>query len=209
MKYLFVLLFLVGCVSKQVAEKKGSPFAISKGKGLNNSFILVGSSKACSVKWEALRGVLTHRMNCPGISSKELFPLLIEMAVRFKKDAPFRIDYVRYTSKDFTRDERRLAKMMAQSRMWSEFSKSKDFKDQTFPNDFIKKVIDKKELLSLVPRALNVVGYGFKVDDVEITRFAPAERSKYKKSLESDFSLEENPLVVPENIRVVFKNNYQ
>lgn len=196
MRYILILTlgFLSSCVSiedkKQAEKVEKVSFSIAS-SSVNGGYNLVGSSPSCSIKWTVQKGILTHRMNCKTETQDELWAYLLGMASKLKAENTKDIYYVRYTSKDFPGDEVRLGRIFSKSKMWKKLNtkniKQKKYKE--FSNKFLARVIEKKGVLSLVPKALNAAGYSFKVDKVEI--------DKYR--------LQKNKVLRPIGSRIVFK----
>ncbi len=218
MKSLFlmsILLVFVGCVTavEETKVEDEKVFSITKSVGVTGAFILIGSFKDCNIKWEAQGGVLTHRSACSKAERNDVLAIMTEMAVKYRKESPIKIDYIRFTSKDFKNEEARLAKMVTQSKMWNKYSKlySKktwaEKKKSEFQNDFLKKIMEKKKVFALVPVAFKQVGYKFKYDQIEVTKMSNLFESKYKNVLTEQFKTKKS-LLVPENIKVVLKREY-
>ncbi len=154
-------------------------FSIVSTKDKKGSLSLMGSSPSCSIKWNVSGGILTHRMNCKTETEDELWAYLLGMSNRLKQENLKPIYFVRFTSKDFPKEEAYIGKIFSRSKSWKRLTLKniKNEKNRNFSNKFLTKVIEKKGVLSLVPRALNAVGYKFKVDKVEITNYR-AQRNK-------------------------------
>lgn len=188
---------LTSCVS---VDNKLSPkkiekvsFSVVSTKNKNGDISLMGSGPLCSIKWSVSKGILTHRMSCETETKDELWAYLLGMATRLKEENSKAIYFVRYTSKDFPLEEVNLGRVFSKSKMWRKLNKEniKQKKYKEFSNKFLTKVIEKKGVLSMVPRALNAVGYNFKVDKVEIV----------------EYKTQRNKVLRPVGSRVVFKSS--
>jgi len=205
-----------GCVSttEQLSkEDQEIPFTITKAVGANGSFILLGNMIDCDIKWEAYRGILTHRSSCKDALKEDVLKLMISMASKFKEKSPIKVDFIRFTSKDFRDEENRLAKMMTQSKVWNRFSvkyksskKNKNLK-KDFQNNFLKKVFEKKKVFALVPVAFKKVGYKFEFDQIEVTKMKAAKKSRHRNQLVEGFK-PKSSLLIPEDIKVVLKRSF-
>lgn len=214
----FILLpfLLQGCVTstEKLSEAELEiPFSISKAVGTNGSFILLGNMIDCDIKWEAYRGILTHRSSCKDAAKEDTLKLMTAMALKFKSESPIRIDFIRFTSKDFRAEENRLAKMMTQSRVWNQFSaqyksrKKRKMVKKDFEQNFLKKVFERKKVFALVPVAFKKVGYKFEFDQIEVTKMKEAKRSRHRNQLVDEFK-PKSSLLVPEDIKVVLKRSF-
>ncbi len=121
----------------------------------------------------------------------ELWAYLLGMASTLRAQNRKPIYYVRYTSKDFPDEEKTLGRMFSSSAKWKKLNPKniQNKKVRAFSNEFLARVIEKKEVLSLVPKSLKSVGYRFEVDQVEI----------------GDYKLQKNKVLRPTNTKVVFK----
>ena len=199
MKFLVISLivtFLSACASvgennlskKQVEEIS---FSVATSKTPTGDLVLIGSSSTCSIKWEVTTGILTHRMNCPKASEDELWAYFLGMSSKLKAENKKPLYFVRFTTKDFPQEERYVGKLVSGSRMWKKLNAKniKTAKHKKFSNKFLAKVIEKKKVFSLVPKALNAVGYNFKVSEAKI--------ESYRKT--------SNGTLLPRNAKVIFK----
>jgi hypothetical protein len=190
------MFFAVSCVSadKNIISKKKAEeisFSIAQSKTPTGGLILIGSSSTCSVKWELSKGILTHRMNCPKVSEDELWAYLLGMSSKLKAVNTKPFYFVRFTTKDFPKEENYVGRLVAGSKMWGKLNSKniKNKKHKNFSNKFLTKVIEKKKVFSLVPKALNTMGYNFKVSETKIERFARSSKGT----------------LIPKSAKVVFK----
>jgi len=197
LKFLILPFFFVSCVSadKNTISKKQAEeisFSIAQSKTPTGGLILIGSSSTCSIKWESSKGILTHRMNCPKVSEDELWAYLLGMSSKLKATSKRPIYFVRFTTKDFPKEERYVGRLMASSKMWSKLNAKniKNKKHKRFSNKFLAKVIEKKKVFSLVPKALNTMGYNFKVSETQIEKFGRSSRGT----------------LLPRSAKVIFKS---
>ena len=176
-------------ISKEKAKKVS--FSLAATKARNGDMNIVGSSPKCSIKWSTENNILTHRMNCKTKTQDELWAYLLGMAQGLREQNTKPIYFVRFTSKDFPEQEKHLGKIFSKSKKWKKLNDEniKKEKYRKFSNAFLAKVIEKKEVLSLVPKALRAAGYDFKVDQVEI----------------GDYKMQKNRVLRPTNSKVVFK----
>lgn len=194
---LTTLIFSVSCVSvkdKELSKKAEKvSFSIASTKAKNGDLTLVGSSLGCSIKWDVSKGILTHRMNCKTETQDELWAYLLGMSSKLRAENKKPLYFVRYTSKDFPDEEVNLGRIFSNSKTWRKLNtkniKKKKYRD--FSNKFLAKVIEKKGVLSLVPKALNSAGYKFVVDKVEIDQY----------------KLQRNKVLRPTGSRIVFKKS--
>lgn len=157
----------------------------------NTSYSIIGSSSNCAIKWEVKQAILTHRMNCADVGQNELWAYLLEMATKLKSEYKRDIYYVRYTTKDFPKEERFVSGVLSHSNMWKKLNSNniKSAKAKKTANKFLTQVIDQKGYLNLVPKALNLVGYNFRVDQVDVGNFKPTTKNS----------------LAPKDIKIVFK----
>lgn len=182
------------CVTQtKLNEKKVEKiaFSVASVNNANTSYSIVGSSSNCAIKWEVKQAILTHRMNCDDVGQNELWAYLLEMATKLKSEYKKDIYFVRYTTKDFPKQEKFVGHALSQSKIWKKLNTKniQNPKAKKIANKFLIQVIDKKGYLDLVPKALNLVGYSFKVDQVDVGNFKPTAKNS----------------LVPEDIKVVFK----
>jgi hypothetical protein len=177
---------------KEAVNVEEVSFSVASVKSPNKDLTLVGSSPNCSIKWVVSQKILTHRMNCETLTQDELWIYLLGMASKLKHVSKEPIYFVRYTSADFPKEERSLGRAFSSSKTWKKLNnqniKKPKYKD--FSNRFLAKVIEKKGVLSMVPKALNKFGYSFAVDQVEI----------------KDYKMQKNRVLRPVGTKVVFKN---
>lgn len=195
MKYIIALsfVFFLACASSEkTSDKEELSFSIVSVNNINSNYSLVGSSLACTIKWDVAHGILTHRMNCPKASKNELWAYLLGMASKLKSEYKREIYYLRYTTKDFPVEEKKVASLLEKSKIWRRLNlvKLKRKSYQEFSNKFMSQVIQKKGVFSIVPQALNTMGYNFAFFDVDVKDFS---QSKKRSSVQA------------KNMKVVYK----
>lgn len=198
-----------GCETTKVSklEKSSPTFSISSGQSDPLNCNVQGEMSGCSVNWDVNSGILTHRQICNSKNRRYLRTMLTAMAENLKTTCALKIKYARLTTKDDLFEERKLAKMMSQSKMWQKFSQSSKSKNSSFPESFIKKVVVTKGLFDDLAQALTTVGYELKLEDIQITKFNPILQSKHFNSLKKiKMASSTSPFLVPENIRLVWMN---
>lgn len=193
---IFISLNLAACVSVKKDELSDKTvekvsFSLAATKARNGDMTIVGSSPNCSIKWSTKNNILTHRMSCETKTQDELWAYLLGMASGLREQNVKPIYFVRYTSKDFPDQEKHLGRIFSKSKKWKKLNQEniKKEKYRKFSNTFLAKVIEKREVLSLVPKALKTAGYDFKIDQVEI----------------GDYKMQKNKVLRPTNSKVVFK----
>lgn len=198
------LLGVLGCQSqvKTVEKDETTPtFSISSGQSDSTKCEVAGEMKDCNIYWTVNTGILTHRQICTQENLKFTPLVLNAMAKSLKTSCPLSIKYVRMTSKDDVLSERRLARMMSQSKLWKSYVKAPPQKRKNFSNAFLKKVVETKGLFNDVTQALNSTGYNFKISQVDVMDFSPIHQSRHFNSLRS---IKTDRFLVPQNVRLVW-----
>jgi hypothetical protein len=190
-----VMSLSAGCASKQkISDKEAEKiaFSIVKAKSPVGDLIIIGSSPGCSIKWEVSKTILTHRMNCETTDESELWAYLLGMSSKLKVEYRNRpLNFVRFTTKDFPGEEKYVGKLVGASKLWGKLNK-KNIKVQRYKdysNTFLAKVIEKKRVYSIVPKALMTVGYQFEVSETKIENYKVSSNGK----------------LIPKSAKVVFK----
>ncbi len=203
--------FLLSCQTTEVAKDQPlSPtFSVYSGKSDPLMCNVQGEMQGCRADWTVTAGILTHRQDCNSVNRKFMPLMLNAMARNLNETCALKIKYARVTTKDDEQAEKRLAKMMSQSKLWNKYSKAskanpKDKSTKEFPEKFIRKVVEVKGLFSDVAQALNTNGYNFLVEKVEVTKLNPLVESRHFQSLRQIKTA--NSFIVPENIRIVWLN---
>lgn len=205
------LVFLTSCqTSKVETAKPTSPtFSVYAGKSDPLMCNVQGDMDGCRADWTVTAGILTHRQVCNSKNRVYIKPMLNAMAKTLNETCTLKIKYARITTKDDELAEKRLAKMMSQSKLWNRYSKTSaknpnNKKLAMFPEKFIQKVVEVKGLFSEVTEALNGMGYNFEVDKVEVTKLNTLTQSRHFQTLRQIKT--QNNFMVPENIRIVWVN---
>lgn len=202
--FLTLVAFFAGCQTKplQPVADTSPTFSITSGQSDPRKCEVAGQMADCNVYWTVDSGILTHRQIC--IQEKLKYtPLVFDaMAKSLKDTCKLKIKYVRMTSKDDIQSEQRLARMMTQSKAWQSYNKAPHHKRKKFSDNFIKKVVDTKQLFSDVTEALNQVGYDFKLARVDVADFSPLTQSRHFNSLRTVGV--NQAFLVPENVRLVW-----
>jgi len=193
---LLMSVFVLSCSSSQkVSDKEAEKisFSIAKAKSAVGDLVIIGSSPACSIRWEVSKTILTHRMNCSGVEESELWAYLLGMTSKLRaeyKNKP--LNFVRFTTKDFPKEERAVGKLMSSSKLWARLNKKniRNKKHQAYSNKFLAKVIEKKSVFSIVPRALRSAGYKFLISETKIEKYKVSPVGK----------------LLPKNAKVVFRS---
>jgi hypothetical protein len=204
-------LFLLSCQTTHVAKiKPTSPtFSVYSGKTDPLMCNVQGDMEGCKADWTITAGILTHRQVCNTPNRKYIKPMLNAMARTLNESCALKIKYARLTTKDDSMEEQRLAKMMSQSKLWNQYSKSSkqnpsSKKLSSFPEKFIRKVVEVKGIFSEVTEALNANGFDFAVEKVEVTKLNSLTQSRHFQTLKQ-VQTQDN-FMVPENIRIVWIN---
>lgn len=205
------LLFFTSCQTTEIAKSqpKYPTFSVYSGKTDPLMCNVQGEMEGCRADWTVTAGILTHRQVCTSTNRKFMKPMLSAMARTLNETCELKVKYARITTKDDEIAEKRLAKMMSQSKLWNNYSKAakanpKDKKVADFPEKFIRKVVEVKGLFSDVSEALNQNGFDFTVEKVEVTQLHPLVQSRHFQSLRQIKT--ESNFIVPENIRIVWLN---
>lgn len=208
------ILIFVSCQTTEVAKSVPArpTFSVYSGKSDPLMCNVQGEMEDCRADWTVTAGILTHRQVCNSPNRKYIKPMLSAMAKTLSETCELKIKYARLTTKDDEIMEKRLARMMGQSKLWNQYSKDRQQNPKAksvteFPEKFIRKVVEVKGVFSEVTEVLNENGYDFGVDKVEVTKLNPLTQSRHFQSLQQ-IQPQKN-LVVPENIRIVWVNkNY-
>jgi len=185
----------VGCTSKQkISDKEAEKiaFSIVKAKSPVGDLVLIGNSPGCSIRWEVSKTILTHRMNCKTADESELWAYLLGMSSKLRAEYGNNpLNYVRFTTKDFPVEEKYVGKLVGSSKLWGRLNKNniKGQRYKDYSNTFLAKVIEKKSVFSIVPKALRTVGYKFEVSETKIERYRLSSKGK----------------LLPKDAKVVFK----
>ncbi len=205
------LIFLMSCQTTKVdTVKPSSPtFSVYAGKSDPLMCNVQGDMEGCRADWTVTAGILTHRQVCNSKNRAYIKPMLDAMAKTLNESCTLKIKYARITTKDDEIAEKRLARMMSQSKLWNSYSKTSaknpnNKKLAMFPEKFIQKVVEVKGLFSEVTEALNSSGYNFEVDKVEVTKLNTLTQSRHFQTLRQIKT--PNNFMVPENIRIVWIN---
>lgn len=214
--FLALSFFLLSCQTTKVTKTKPAAptFSVYTGKTDPLTCNVQGDMEACRVDWTVSAGILTHRQVCSSKNRKYIKPMLKAMARTLNDSCALKIKYARLTTKDDPKEENRLAKMMTQSKLWRKYSQANhnlsgagtktNSKLNSFPEKFIKKVVSVKGVFSEVTDALNMYGYDFVLDKVEITKLNPITESRHFQTLKQIQTSRD--FMVPENIRIVWLN---
>lgn len=202
---------LLSCQTTKVTKvKPTSPtFSVYSGKTDPLMCNVQGDMEGCKADWTITAGILTHRQVCNTANRKYIKPMLNAMARNLNESCALKIKYARLTTKDDSIEEKRLAKMMSQSKLWNQYSASSkkdpsNKKLSAFPEKFIRKVVEVKGMFSEVTEALNANGYNFIVEKVEVTKLNSLTQSRHFQTLKQIQT--QNNFMVPENIRIVWIN---
>ncbi len=203
--------FLNSCQTTKIdTVKPTSPtFSVYAGKSDPLICNVQGDMEGCRADWTVTAGILTHRQVCNTKNRRYIKPMLKAMAATLGESCALKIKYARMTTKDDEIAEKRLAKMMSQSKLWNQYSESSkkspnSKKLSVFPEKFIQKVVEVKGMFSEMTEALNASGYDFAVEKVEVTKLNPLTQSRHFQSLRQIKT--QNTFMVPENIRIVWIN---
>ncbi len=177
-------------------------FSISSGQSDPRRCNVAGEMESCNVYWTVESGVLTHRQVCAEDKAKYTPLMLNAMAKSLKEACQLKIRYVRMTSKDDVQSEQRLARMMTQSKTWKSYSKAPQAKRKKLSDAFVARVVDHKQLFSDVTKALNSVGYEFKLAKVDVVELSPLTQSRHFNSLRTVGASQS--FLVPQNLRLVW-----
>lgn len=207
-------MFIASCQTTEVAKsvQPRPTFSVYSGKTDPLICNIQGDMGDCRADWTVTAGILTHRQVCNSPNRKYMKPMLAAMARTLNETCELKIKYVRLTTKDDEIYEKRLAKMMSQSKLWNQYLTERkkqpaNPKTKVFPEKFVRKVVEVKGIFSEVADVLNETGYNFVVDKVEVTKLNPITQSRHFQTLQQ-IKPQQN-LVVPENIRIVWLNkNY-
>lgn len=199
-----ILTSILGCQTQTKEDpnvEKTPTFSISSGQSDTTKCEVAGEMKNCNVYWSVNSGILTHRQVCTPENLKYTPLVLNAMAKSLKDSCPLSITYVRMTSKDDVLSEKRLARMISQSKIWKSYTNAPPHQRQKFSNAFVKKVVDAKGLFNDVANALNQTGYKFKLSQTEVADLSPIQQSRHFNSLRA---IKTDKLLVPENVRLVW-----
>lgn len=203
--------FLTSCQTSKVTkvESPTPTFSVFAGKTDPLMCNVQGEMEGCRADWTVTAGILTHREVCNSPNRKFIKPMLNAMARTLTETCTLKVKYARLTTKDDAQSEKRLAKLMSQSKLWNRYSqnsktKASDPKVKAFPEKFIQKVVEVKGIFSEATEALNAHGYNFAVAKVEVTKLNNIDQSRHFQSLKQIKA--PSALVVPENIRIVWVN---
>lgn len=189
------VLFSIGCTSSQkISDDKAEKisFSIVKAQSPVGDLILIGNSPGCSIRWEVSKTILTHRMNCKTKDETELWAYLLGMSSKLRAEYRNRpLNFVRFTTKDFPGEEAYVGKLVSGSKLWGRLNKNniRNQRHKDYSNAFLAKVIEKKKVFSIVPKALRSVGYTFEVSETKIENYGLSSKGK----------------LMPKDAKVVFK----